>query len=75
MKRSAGLGDGGIDRPAGGQRLVETLREFQRGSVGDLELHRDHGRDALQDEALSGPAEGIDRADVHPAARIENDQA
>src|SRR5262249_18129959 len=36
------LGQCGIHRNAGGQRLVEGARQLQRGGIADLGLHGDH---------------------------------
>jgi hypothetical protein len=71
----AGLGHRRVERVAVGDGLVEAAGEDDGGPVGDLELHGDHGGDALVDQALRGARVGVGAAAAGTLAGVEQAQA
>jgi len=71
----ARLGHGRIHREAIGDRAVELLGEENGGAVDDRELHGDHRRNALLDQALGRAGERVVARGATALACVENHHA
>jgi hypothetical protein len=68
------LDHGHVYRKAVGDGLVESLAKHQSGRIGDLELHRDHRRDALPHQCLRNAPQWVIADAAGALAGIQDDQ-
>lgn len=67
--------DTGVERQLPGDGAVEGSGELGRGSIDDLELHCDHGRDPVPGQRTGGTGERAEGAGPPGVAGVEHDQA